>query len=244
MLENRYYAIPIFSNEWWVNNIITLLFVISFLFIAKFLCKKDYSKTFNYSIGIILLLRVLWNQCYQYQLGQWNAEWSLPIQMCSFSSIFSGTMLIFHNLKIKKEYKLLVFEFLLYWSIGAFYAFLTPVYTTGREGFIYYDYYVSHGGILFVILYCQLILGYSPRKKSWLKIFLYSQPILLVIHIINILIGGDANYFYTLNPPIANNPLIIGTYPTHIILLDIFAGIHFYVIYLLLYRKTNYLKLD
>ena len=49
----------------------------------------------------------------------------------------------------------------------------------------------------------QLILGYSPRKKSWLKIFLYSQPILLAIHGINILIGGDANYFYTLRPPIA-----------------------------------------
>ena len=95
-----------------------------------------------------------------------------------------------------------------------------------------------------MILYCQLILGYSPRKKSWLKIFLYSQPILLIIHIINILIGGDANYFYTLNPPIANNPLIMGTYPTHIILLDIFAGIHFYIVYLLLYRGTNHLKSD
>ena len=242
MLENRYYAIPIFSNEWWTNNIITILCVVSILFIANFLYKKNYSKTFNYSVGIILLLRILWNQWYQYQLGQWNAEWSLPIQMCSFSSIFSGSILIIHNLKIKKEYKFLLFEFLLYWSIGAFYAFLTPVYTSGIDGFIYYDYYVSHGGILFVIIYCQLILGYSPRKKSWLKIFLYSQPILLAIHGINILIGGDANYFYTLRPPIADNPLIMGTYPTHIILMDVFAGIHFYFVYLLLYKKTSRLK--
>ena len=242
MLENRYYAIPIFSNEWWINNIITLLCVISFLFIANFLYKKNYSKIFNYSVGIILLLRILWNQWYQYQLGQWNAEWSLPIQMCSFSSIFSGAILIIHNLKIKKEYKFLLFEFLLYWSIGAFYAFLTPVYTSGIDGFIYYDYYVSHGGILFVIIYCQLILGYSPRKKSWLKIFLCSQPILLAIHGINILIGGDANYFYTLRPPIADNPLIMGTYPTHIILMDVLAGIHFYFVYLLLYKKTSRLK--
>ena len=30
-----------------------------------------------------------------------------------------------------------------------------------------------------------MFLGYSPRKKSWLKIFLYSQPILVIIHIIN-----------------------------------------------------------
>jgi len=242
MLENRYYAIPIFSNEWWTNNIVTLLCVLFLLFIANLLYKKNHSKTFNYFIGILLLLRIIWNQWYQYELGQWNSEWSLPIQMCSFSSIFSGAILIIHNLEIKKEYKLLLFEFLLYWSIGAFYAFLTPVYTSGADGFIYYDYYISHGGILFVIIYCQLILGYSPRKKSWLKVFLYSQPILLIIHGINVLIGGDANYFYTLKPPIADNPLIMGTYPTHIILMDIFAGIHFYFVYLLLYKRASHLK--
>ena len=98
MLENRYYAIPIFSNEWWINNIVTLLCVLFFLFIANLLYKKNYSKVFNYFIGILLLLRILWNQWYQYELGQWNPEWSLPIQMCSFSSIFSGAILIIHNL--------------------------------------------------------------------------------------------------------------------------------------------------
>ena len=35
MLENRYYAIEFFSNEWWINNIITTIFVFSLLYIAK-----------------------------------------------------------------------------------------------------------------------------------------------------------------------------------------------------------------
>ena len=84
-----------------------------------------------------------------------------------------------------------------------------------------------------------MILNYRPTKNSWIKVFLYSQILLILIHIVNISIGGQANYFYTINPPIANNPLIIGTYPTHIILLDIFAGIHFYMLYLLSKDKTN-----
>ena len=83
--------------------------------------------------------------------------------------------------------------------------------------------------VTFAALYFTIILGMRPREKSWLKIFLYSQILLFIIHLINIYIGGTANYFYTIEPPIANNPLIIGTYPTHIIMMDFFALIHFYI---------------
>ena len=239
MLNERYYAIEIFSAEWWTNNLVTLFFIILFLIIGSLIRKSKYSKKFNYLLGILLLLRIIWNQWYQHNIGQWNPEWSLPLQLCSFSAILSGVILINHNITSTKKYNKLIFEFLLYWSVGAFYSFLTPVFTNGKEGLIYYDYYISHGGILFSILYCSLILGYAPRKGSWLYIFLYSQPLLITIHIVNLLIGGSANYFYTLEPPIANNPLVVGTYPIHIILLDIFAGIHFYILYLAMYRKTN-----
>ena len=233
----EHYIIPIFSSEWWINNIITFTIIFIFLIVGKKLNEKN--NLFNYVIGFLLLMRTPWTQFYQYQLGQWNIEWSLPMQMCSLSAIFSGTILILHNLKIDSKYKNLLFEFLLYWSVGAFYSFITPEFTTGTEGYLYYDYYISHGGILFSILYCRLILGYKPRTRSWLKIFLYSQPILLLVHTVNYLIGGQANYFYTMIPPQVDNPLVIGAYPTHIILMNIFAGIHFYLIYLLSRDKTN-----
>ena len=148
----EHYIIPIFSSEWWINNIITFTIIFIFLIVGKKLNKKN--NLFNYVIGFLLLIRTPWTQFYQYQLGQWNIEWSLPMQMCSLSAIFSGTILILHNLKIDSKYKNLLFEFLLYWSVGAFYSFITPEFTTGAEGYLYYDYYISHGGILFSILYC------------------------------------------------------------------------------------------
>ena len=225
------YIIPVLSDEWWRNNIITFSIIFSLLFIGKKLNKK--TNLFNLILGSILVIRIPWNQYYQFQIGQWDPQWSLPLQMCSLSSLFSGLILIIHNLNINSKYKNLLFEFLLYWSVGAFYSFITPQFTTGTEGLIYYDYYVSHGGILFSILFCRIYLGYKPRKSSWLKIFLYSQPILLIIHSINYLIGGQANYFYTMYPPAVDNPLVIGAYPTHIILMNTFALIHFYFIYLI-----------
>ena len=229
------YVIPIFTDEWWRNNIVTFLVIGFLLFIGNKLNKKN--NYFNLIIGSFLILRLPWNQYYQYQIGQYNLEWSLPLQMCSFSSFFSGLILVLHGLNIDKKYKNLLFEFLLYWSVGAFYSFITPQYTTGIEGLIYYDYYVSHGGILFSILFCRLFLGYFPRKGSWKKIFIYSQFILLIIHSINYIIGGQANYFYTMIPPAVDNPLVVGAYPTHIILMNIFAGIHFYFIYLLTRKR-------
>ena len=229
------YVIPIFTDEWWRNNIVTFLIIGFLLFIGNKLSEKN--NYFNFIIGSFLILRLPWNQYYQYQIGQYNLEWSLPLQMCSFSSFFSGLILVLHGLNIDKKYKKLLFEFLLYWSVGAFYSFITPLYTTGIEGLIYYDYYVSHGGILFSILFCRLFLGYFPRKGSWKKIFIYSQFILLIIHAINYIIGGQANYFYTMIPPAVDNPLVDGAYPTHIILMNIFAGIHFYFIYLLTRKR-------
>ena len=229
------YVIPIFTDEWWRNNIVTFLIIGFLLFIGNKLSGKN--NYFNFIIGSFLILRLPWNQYYQYQIGQYNLEWSLPLQMCSFSSFFSGLILVLHGLNIDKKYKNLLFEFLLYWSVGAFYSFITPQYTTGIEGLIYYDYYVSHGGILFSILFCRLFLGYFPRKGSWKKVFIYSQFILLIIHAINYTIGGQANYFYTMIPPAVDNPLVVGAYPTHIILMNIFAGIHFYFIYLLTRKR-------
>ena len=95
---------------------------------------------------------------------------------------------------------------------------------------------ISYVGILAIPLiyagYFIFVLGYRPSKMSWLKVFLYSQVLLLGIHILNFFIGGSANYFFTMEPPIANNLLIIGTYPTHIIMMDFFALIHFYFLYM------------
>tara|TARA_B000000532_G_C18872897_1_gene409269 strand:+ start:1138 stop:1854 length:717 start_codon:yes stop_codon:yes gene_type:complete len=233
MLENRYYAIAIFSNEWWINTIATIIAITFLLFISKSFLKNNKIKTFNLIVGSVLLFRCIWIQWYQYYLGIWDLQWSLPLQMCSLSAVMSGILPLIENSNLNKNYKQWVFEFLFYYSIGAFYSILTPVYTTGINGLIYYEYYISHGGILFTSIYFFIILGYRPRIYSWLKVFLYTQPILLAIHLVNYLIGGQANYFYTMEPPIADNPLVMGQYPMHIILLNIFALIHFGLVYFL-----------
>ena len=234
------YVIDVFSNEWWINNIISISCMVLFLYIGiKIKHNKDYLSKYTLFIGIFFIFRLFCNQWYQYHLGQWDTEWSLPIQLCSFSSILSGILPLLIFFKINDKAKQLVFEFLFYWSVGAVYSFLTPQYTHGIQGFIYYDYYISHGGIMFVTLLCILCYGFRVSKHSWFKIFAYSQILLLFIHGVNRYIGGTANYFYTVKPPIADNPLIMGEFPFHIIMLDIFALCHFFLFYILLKLFTK-----
>ena len=228
------YAVPILSNEWWINNIVTSFFIFVFLFIGiKFKNNKSFISKYTLFIGLFFITRLLWNQWYQNLYGQWNPEWSLPIQMCSFSAMLSGIIPILIYFNINDKVKRLLFEFMFYWGIGAVYALLTPQYTHGTYGFIYQDYYISHGGIIFVILFCIFVHDFKPREYSWLKIFGYSQIVLLIIHFINRSIGGIANYFYTIKPPIVDNPFVMGQFPFHIIMLDIFALFHFSLLYFL-----------
>ena len=187
MLESRYYAIEFLSKEWCTNTSITLFIEIILFYISKSFYKNNKIYLFNYFLGAILLGRFFWFQWYHYNIGIWNLEWSLPLQMCSFSSLLSGILPFLENTKISNKYKQTLFEFLFYFSIGAFYAILTPVYTAGNQGLIYYEYYISHGGILFTVIYFLYILNYKLTKNSWFKIFLYSQLLLFIIHIINII---------------------------------------------------------
>ena len=59
MLEERYYAIDIFSNEWWINNSITAIIIIILFKVAMMYKRSEKVKNFNYFLGSLLLLLLL-----------------------------------------------------------------------------------------------------------------------------------------------------------------------------------------
>jgi len=179
--------------------------------------------------GTILLADAILVYPYLFYLGKLNLQSSLPLQLCSLSGFLSGIVLL--------KRSQLLFEFLLYWGLPAgFYALLTPEMTLGSEGLLVDDYYICHGGILFSALYLSIVFKMRPREYSWLRIFFYTQILLVLVAVIDWLI--KANYMYLSEPPIARNPLIIGQWPLYIIMFELIGLVHFYIIYLL-FQKTN-----
>ena len=102
---------------------------------------------------------------------------------------------------------------------------------------MFFDYFFNHASIVGIGIYIIMIHKERLQKFSWLKAFGQTQVLALIAVGINLLTGG--NYMYLMEPPIADNPLIITSesFPyMHVVFFEIFAALHFWIIQLLLSR--------
>ncbi|MDP6457388.1 MAG: TIGR02206 family membrane protein [Candidatus Marinimicrobia bacterium] len=214
-------TIPIFSDPWWWSNGVTVAAIAAVIVMGKRLSLETRER-FGRALGIILLARWVLYHPYLMWLGHWNVQSNLPLHMCGFSSLLSGLVLLWRN-----QWG---YELLYYWGFpGAFHALLTPEFTSGRDGLLHYEYFFSHGGILASALFLTLICGMKPRCGSWWRIVLLTQPVLVIIGIANWFL--DANYMYLCQPPVANNPFIIGQWPWYIVGLEVAGLLHLLLVY-------------
>ncbi|MFQ6606123.1 MAG: TIGR02206 family membrane protein [Fidelibacterota bacterium] len=215
-------TIPLFGRLWWQANLLTGIIILLVILLGKRSTPSQVA-TLKRVIGVVMIGRAILIHPYLMYLNRWSVESSLPLQMCGISAILAGVVMFTENQW--------VYEFLWYWGIpGAFHSLLTPEFTSGKEGFLFMEYYLSHGGIIGAALFVTIVLKRRPRKGSWWKVFLWSQLILPVIGGANWLL--DANYMYLCVKPIVNNPFIIGEWPWYILGLEVAGLLHFLIVYL------------
>ena len=129
-------TLEIFSSLWWQTNLITIGIILFFLLLGK--CIKSENKTsLAKIIGVVLIFRTLGVHFYWDYLGIWEIESSLPLHLCGLSAILSGLVLFWR--------KQLAYECLYFWGLpGAFHSLMTPEFTMGSSGLLFYEYYLSH----------------------------------------------------------------------------------------------------
>ena len=227
-------TIETFSMLWFVTNAITIVIISLTLYYGKNIL-SSYNEKIKFAtiIGAILLIRVIITHPYQIYVEKWVVESSLPLHLCGISSIISCILLF--------RFNQFLYEFLVLLGIpGAIQALLTPEFTLGIDNFFLVEYFVSHGGIILSGLYLTFVLGHRPRIYSWIKVAMYSQILLAIIHCINLFL--NANYMYTRIKPIVDNPLIIGEHPYYYIGFE-FIGllniILFYYLFVKLFPKGS-----
>lgn len=225
-------TIPTFGSLWWQANVPTVAVIIGLIVAGKRLPPR-YRERLAVVLAAVLIARVILIHPYLVYLGRWRVQSSLPLHMCGLSAILSGVVLLWRNQR--------AYEFLFYWGIpGAFHSLLTPEFTSGRAGLLFTEYFISHGGIIASALYLTLVLEMKPRKGSWWKIALWSQPVLLVIGAANWVL--DSNYMYLCQKPLANNPFVMGDWPWYLVGLQIAGLLHLLAVYspfgLQYYRQT------
>lgn len=229
MPENH--VIEFLSSEWIRNTSFTVLIILLYLLIAKFLKTNDKLK-FAKIISIILIITTITGHSRNIINGYWNISENLPLQLCGISNLI-GCFILF----IPKNKTL--FEFFYYAGIiGAIQAFLTPqINNFDGTNYEYVEYYISHGGILLLPIYMFNNLGYKLRKFSWLKVLIYLNILLIFIMPLNFKI--NSNYMYLAYPPNVDNPLIIGEWPYYVMYWEIIIVIFTYTLYVISTRKKT-----
>jgi hypothetical integral membrane protein (TIGR02206 family) len=209
------YAIPFLSDEWILNNFFSLIYIIAFLLLGKYV-NKDQKLLLAYSfvyvfIGIYIVYHVM-----HFIEGTWSLSKRLPFHLCGISSVLVCVIMF-----LKKRQ--LAFEFLFYCGIlGGINALLTPLIDnyTGTN-FFYIEYYYSHSSIIIFPLYLFYFMEMKLTKYSWLKSFLILNILLIFIMPLDFLL--DANYMYLVDPPPINHPLVTGEWPYYLIYLEFFV---------------------
>ena len=228
------YVIEVFSGEWIRNTVLTILFIVTYLFFGKFLGNKN-KLIFAKAISVILIFITITGHTRNIINGYWNPVDNIPLHLCSISN-FIACFILFVP-KISKESKF--FEFLYYAGIiGAFQAFFTPqINNFDGSNYEYIEWYLSHIGIMLLPIYMLKNLGFRLTKFSWLRVVAYLNILLIIVMPINYFIGS--NYMYVNGKPEVNNPLIIGEWPTYIFFWEIIIIIFTYTLYVMSTKKLK-----
>jgi len=223
------YIIDFLSYEWIIVNSLSVLYLITVLFVGKKL-DDDYRKKFAYYFVYFFIAVYTIYHLMHIIDGSWSIQKRLPFHLCGFSSIILCFILF-----IKR--KQFWFEFLFYAGIlGGINALLTPLidYYTGTK-FFYVEYFYSHTSIIIFPLYMYYYMDMNLTKYSWLKCFLALNILLLFIMPLDFLI--DANYMYLKNPPNVSHPLVSGEWPYYLITFEFAALMLVYFTYALFKTK-------
>lgn len=228
----KHVAMDPFTQEWWISISIVITSVLVLVNLPKYF---SWAKHANYGklLGLMLLANMLIENWYSWRLGTWSVKDNLPLHLCGISGLIAIISLFKYNVTLA--------NLLFYWGItGGIHSLLTPEFDLGRDGYFFYGYFISHGGLLLASIFLIKQRDFKPEKGSWLKAFLFIQIAVLLIGSFNWATGS--NYMYLLAPPLVNNPLIIGKWPWYIVVFEGLALLHFIILYRLFYFNFSFRK--
>ena len=240
------HIIPFLSSEWLIVNGVTFFFIFLLMFFLR-KSSSEFIDRFNKYFAFFLIAEYLLFQCYSFFDGTWTAIESMPFHLCTF--MWFNTIYILFT---KKQW---AFELMLFIGLpGAFHALLTPQLNFGNDFIYMFDFFFSHGWLLMSSFYFMFVLGMKPRVMSWWHSFLRLQDIIVLGFLANFSINyfsfgyilppnldsPTANFMYLLALPLADNPFVIGPWPSYLLILLFAVFLHALIIYLP-FKLTNFL---
>ncbi len=170
------------------------------------------------TLAAVLLVNMIFEQCYRAGTGRWSLAESLPLHLCDLSVFAAIAALV-----LATRARVLAhatqsggcawFDVVYYWGLaGATQALLTPSVDQGFPGPLFFTYFTAHGSIVVAVLVLMFGLGLRPRRGSAVRVWLLTNVVALPVLACDWLVG--ANYMYLCGPAEASSVLdYLGAWP-------------------------------
>jgi hypothetical integral membrane protein (TIGR02206 family) len=145
------------------------------------------------SVGVLLLTHAVMQifNAFSFQLAWQEA---IPLHMCDFSKIAIGLYLLGFSERF--------FHCAFFWgTIPASMALFTPGLNFSYPHPEYVNFYYGHGLILLGVGITIFCLNERPYFKDFLYVVRVTLLLTLIVYILNLILGSDANFWYLRDKP-------------------------------------------
>ena len=220
--------IPYFDTPHITALVLTLLVPGVLVLLVK---RKD-SVSLPRKVGCVLAGLLLVNEI-AYRIFYFNEtenireflELALPIHLCPLA-LFAGMIALWRRSQVGYEFAYFV------GLTGTVNALLTPDIVWPFPSFGFFGYFIAHCGVIWAVLYATWALKMRPTWRSMWRIFLLLNAIAVVLALVNLAIGGQANYAFLCQAPEADTPFFFAPWPWYIPILEIVSLGMFFMAYL------------
>ena len=223
-LENPGHAFVLFSPPHWISLLVLLAIFSSIWFFRDWFSKPKIDLRTRWIIAILLLTQELSLNIWQLSIGTWDAGSTLPLHLCGVGIVLAAFLMINRNY--------LLYELVYFWGLGgAIQALITPdIGAYGYPHYRFFQFFFSHGILIFASLYMTWIGGMRPTHRSIWKVMGITNIYLVFIAGVNYV--TDGNYLFICHKPV-NGSIIdfLGPWPWYILSLEVVALISFYIYY-------------
>lgn len=208
-----------FSIMHWYPILLVTIFMMSYTFLARKYLSDREQVLFGTSLAIIPALCVLSRMVFTSMEGTFSVDKELPFHLCRLLAFILPFVMYYKN---RKWFGITYFFTL----VGTLQALLTPDLPQAAPHYSYTSYWILHGVLIYLPIYCIVVYKFTITKKDFINAVIAGNIYLLLTLIVNYFLGS--NYFYTSHkPPSASLLDFLGPWPWYILSVELLTIVLF-----------------
>jgi len=187
--------------------------LLALIFVAKHKLSYQKNLVIGRFISALLSLTIVVYTVLEMALGRFDITTDLPLSTCNLFSILAPWLFWRPNSKYFSVVYFLV-------MVGTLQAAITPDLYTGFPTYGFFKYWITHVGLVVLVIHYLVCFEHYPTTKSMLTAFVWLNIYLLALIPINLAL--DANYFYLMAKPVNASILdFFGPWPIYILVAEL-----------------------